>query len=249
MADPSFINLTTHELMRIGRSGVRALAEIAKTHGVTTEAVKRSIWHAGRTGGKELSSFAVTAANRLGMKLTGDAVGAGMASSAAAGVAWGSVLGTGLVLGVVLVGGIGLYYYSTTGTSTKHGRKGPMTDEVQSDLLAENEFRGDQGDYYLDEPYGVFLAGNDVVVGQKSYWENRPLASLICWGLDHETTVKEVTDVHMVLGPFETREKAVKAFRQTIRRDTVRPSPFSAAVSAECVFSGKRHNIQNAPGI
>lgn len=149
MPEPNFVNLTVNELVQIGRSGAKALAEIAAKRGVTAEAVKRSVWHAARLGGGELGSYAHAALNRLRMKVASDAAaGAASAGSGAAnaGIAWGSVALHGLVLGAIVVGVFGAYYYATTGSAVPPGWRKPKG-------FLKVEEKGDHSNGQLDREF------------------------------------------------------------------------------------------------
>ncbi len=138
--------------------------------------------------------------------------------------------------------GIGGYIYSqgeaplvATQKGTPDGR-GYAVDDVPTGLQSS-------------EPYGVFVGGpyNEVLVGQKTVIENLPSSSLIGWGRDPSKSVKETgATLLRVLGPFDTLDGAVAAYRANMVPDSERIKPFASGTCARFTFDGQEHDIDNA---
>jgi len=110
------------------------------------------------------------------------------------------------------------------------------------------------------EPYGVFLAGDDVVVGQQSAIAQIPTCDtrkglwgrdrMKGWGTNCRTTVGQVSPPRLItqLGTFATREEAVQAYCAAVVPGTTK----SASVGrldekAQFKFDSGYHFIRNAP--
>jgi hypothetical protein len=100
--------------------------------------------------------------------------------------------------------------------------------------IAEKPIRGDG--------YGIFVANNDVFVGQKSVIEDAALATVILWGTDGTRKVKDVAQVKNALQgdrTFPTPAAAMDAYR-TLLKSVKR-------ASAAFASHGKIGQFQNVP--
>jgi hypothetical protein len=98
------------------------------------------------------------------------------------------------------------------------------------------------------EPHGVFVAEDDVLVGQRTAIENRQSCSLRGWGLDCARLVKDVGPVNRVLGPHNSYTEARQAYCGAIVPDSIRIAPLTGGLrKAKFTFDGKEHWISNAP--
>ncbi|MEW6718670.1 MAG: hypothetical protein AB1345_14360 [Chloroflexota bacterium] len=93
--------------------------------------------------------------------------------------------------------------------------------------------------------YGVFIAGNDVIVGIKEEIESTPTCNLVGWGVDCSVTVGEATSVTMVLGPFSSYDQAVEAYCENLDPESVYYPPL--VVGTKGKFMGEDRWISNAP--
>jgi hypothetical protein len=96
------------------------------------------------------------------------------------------------------------------------------------------------------EKYGVFLAGEYILVGQRSVLLATPACELQGWGRDCSKTVFEVTDSFTRIdGPYDAYSQAVEAYCSKIDPCSVRRVPLTQGWVAE--FDGKAYWISNAP--
>ena len=98
------------------------------------------------------------------------------------------------------------------------------------------------------EPYGVFLAGDEMFVGQESRLWEMPTCSLAGWGVDCAKTVGDVAPLRMLRGPFESSEEATAAYCASIVPGSVYYPPLVVGHKATFAFDGREHWISNAPG-
>lgn len=97
--------------------------------------------------------------------------------------------------------------------------------------------------------FGVFLAGDDVIVGIRAELEQIPSCQFAGWGTDCNRTVGQAAQLQLVAGPFATREEAVGWFCANIVPGShFRPPLASFLQGATFQFDGKRHMISNGPG-
>lgn len=149
-------------------------------------------------------------------------------------------IGWGLIGGVVVVGGIGAYYYATTGTPIQAGWQ-QLVSHVRNVVSPPQSGRG-------SDPYGVFVGGgyNEVIVGQLSVIMAAPSNSLIGWGLDRKPVRDTGARFTMVLGPFKTAEQARNAYEASKVPGSQYTKPLAAGTAARFSFDGKPHDIDNA---
>ncbi len=95
------------------------------------------------------------------------------------------------------------------------------------------------------EPYGVFIAENEVFVGQRTEIENTTTCSLRGWGLDCSKRVRDVTTLNQVLGPFPTSAAARTAFCGAYVAGSLRTAPVGAGQKAKFTFSGTELWVNN----
>ena len=98
------------------------------------------------------------------------------------------------------------------------------------------------------EGYGVFLANDDVLVGLRHELEATPSCRLAGWGVDCERTVGQAAALHLIAGPFATREEATAWFCANVVPGThFRPPLASFLQGAQFQFDGRKHMISNGP--
>lgn len=96
--------------------------------------------------------------------------------------------------------------------------------------------------------YGVFLAGDDVLVGRKAELEAIRTCNLRGWGVDCNRTVGQAVALRLVAGPFGTLAEATAWYCGQIEPGShFRPPLASFLVGAKLRFDGKNHMITNAP--
>jgi hypothetical protein len=93
------------------------------------------------------------------------------------------------------------------------------------------------------EPYGLFLAKNDVFLGQESIIKAAACSSVIGWSLSSDP-IGKVATVQMVSPPFRDREDALKWYKANIESQHI--MPLGLGTRAKFKFDGKEHSIDNA---
>jgi hypothetical protein len=97
------------------------------------------------------------------------------------------------------------------------------------------------------EPYGVFLANDEVLVGRRTDLENTATCNLRGWGLDCNRKVKDAVSLSQVLGPFPTSEAARQAFCAALVPGSWRVVPLGAGSKARFSFAGQELWVNNVP--
>jgi hypothetical protein len=94
--------------------------------------------------------------------------------------------------------------------------------------------------------FGVYVAGEHVLVGERAEIERTPCCRLALWGQDCSRTVKDAVGTLTVLaGPFGTPDEAVRTYCGMLDRSSIRHLPLAAGTQAQ--VSGTRYHIDNAP--
>lgn len=131
------------------------------------------------------------------------------------------VLGTTAVVTILVVGGI---YWATRDSGT-----------TATAAPAE-------------EPYGVFLVEDDVMVGQQTKIVATNACDLLGWGLECAPIGPGGASISMVIGPFATWDEARTAYCETLQADTIYAPPLTSnGYKAKFGFDGAEHWMQNAP--
>ncbi len=96
--------------------------------------------------------------------------------------------------------------------------------------------------------FGVFLAGDDVIVGVQEQLEATPSCNFAGWGVDCNRTVGQAAQLRRIAGPFATQEEAVRWFcANIVPGSTFRPPLASFLQGATFQFDGQKHMISNGP--
>lgn len=100
-----------------------------------------------------------------------------------------------------------------------------------------------------DKPFGVFLVGDNLFMGNWWSIKDRATCTVGGWGLDCEKKVAEVGRLEPVLGWFETPQGAVDAYCEDVVPNTYRKQPLvPSGHYYEFEFDGKAHNVVGIEG-
>jgi hypothetical protein len=150
---------------------------------------------------------------------------------------------TGILLlsGVLALGGLAVGGYWATHGDQAIGQTARGTFHGQQRRVADPVLRLGR----RSEPYGVFLAGNDVFVGQESVIRSAECRSVIGMGTSADKLETRVT-VTRVSPPFRDREDALKWYQDNMVPGSRHPRPLGLGTVARFKFDGKEHQIDNA---
>jgi hypothetical protein len=148
---------------------------------------------------------------------------------------------TGCLVLIVIVAGI--VAYANRADIKKWWDRQPFNKQNAPGLKQQQQPQQQQ------DPYGVFVGGgyDEVIVGRRSVSLDTPTTDLTGWGLDNRKKVRDVNPTfRMVLGPFDTADKARQAYNESKIAGTERDRPNGGATVARFRFDNKEHMIDNA---